>query len=556
MIDNFNIYLVNQLKKQPRHGQTPPDGNMLTTLGNAFTGFVNTYVQGSKQIAQDDVFNTLNGQAQKLVQTLGTLEASNLTIQSSFNLNTRGASQLGVALEQLAVKQKQNTQTAKEYAGQLTNVFAGQTKYLTKNEKLANQLVKQNGIIGDQLKVSKEAYENYVRYQASIGGKSKDTEQLADNLDRVNNDVANVAENVKGYYTGAATDIIESFANLSAKTSAQYGKNVEGLSIAALKAKQLGITLDEVATAAEGSLNIEESITAELSATIVMGEELTTTIKDANGEREVSIAQATREAVLANDINALTNISVQLADKYGERIKEDLFARKEIAALMGVSEESLVKMVTGQQAMSNVSKELFNTNVADLKVTNAKLEAVAEIESKQTSLEKAQATSNIQQSQKRGDYTSELMKNKKASLKEAEKITGLQSETGPMENSELMKIIVPLKGVMSALGAFGDGIMSIGSGTTPAKDLFIPAGGDGTVISGPYGSFSMAPGDDILAAPGIRQATSGGGSDTSAIIAALQGMSFHVSNVFDGDKIQSSLSIRQGQTLNNINQGY
>lgn len=555
MIDNFNIYLVNQLKKQPRHGQTPPDGNMLTTLGNAFTGFVDTYSKGSKQIAQDDVFNMLNGQAQKLVQTLGTLEASNLKIQSSFNLNTKGASQLGVAIEQLAVKQKQNTQTAKEYAGELTNIFAGQTKYIKNQGPLANQLVKQSGTIRDQLKVSKEAYENYVRYQASIGGK-KDPSQLVANLENVNDGVANVAESVKGYYTGAATDIIESFANLSAKTSAQYGKNVKGLSIAALKAKQLGITLDEVATAAEGSLNIEESITAELSATIVMGEELTTTIKDANGEREVSIAQATREAVLANDINALTNISVQLADKYGERIKEDLFARKEIAALMGVSEESLVKMVTGQQAMSNVSKDLFNTNVADLKVTNAKLEAVAEIESKQTSLEKAQATSNIQQSQKRGDYTSEQMKTTKASVEEAERITGLQSETGAIEKSGLMKIIVPLKGVMSALGALGDGIMSIGSGTTQAKDLFIPAGGDGTVISGPYGSFSMAPGDDILAAPNIRQAASTGGSDTSAIIAALQGMSFHVSNVFDGDKIQSSLSIRQGQTLNNINQGY
>jgi hypothetical protein len=91
-------------------------------------------------------------------------------------------------------------------------------------------------------------------------------------------------------------------------------------------------------------------------------------------------------------------------------------------------------------------------------------------------------------------------------------------------------------------GGFGNCCVAAGSG------------GSGTVISGPYGSFSMHPGDDILAAPNIRNATAGGGSDTSAIIAALQGMSFHVTNVFDGDKIQSSLSIRQGQTLNNINQ--
>jgi hypothetical protein len=40
------------------------------------------------------------------------------------------------------------------------------------------------------------------------------------------------------------------------------------------------------------------------------------------------------------------------------------------------------------------------------------------------------------------------------------------------------------------------------------------------------------------------------GSDTAAIVAALQAMSFHVTNIFDGDKIQSQLTIRQGQRLN------
>ena len=44
--------------------------------------------------------------------------------------------------------------------------------------------------------------------------------------------------------------------------------------------------------------------------------------------------------------------------------------------------------------------------------------------------------------------------------------------------------------------------------------------------------------------------TTPSGTDTAALIAALQGMSFHVTNTFDGDKIQSQLTIRQGQRLN------
>jgi hypothetical protein len=86
------------------------------------------------------------------------------------------------------------------------------------------------------------------------------------------------------------------------------------------------------------------------------------------------------------------------------------------------------------------------------------------------------------------------------------------------------------------------------------KDVFIPAGGASSVISGPKGSFALDPDDDIIAMPNARNALANrGGGDTSGVIAALKGMSFHVTNVFDGDKIRSSLQIRQGQQLNNTN---
>ena len=108
--------------------------------------------------------------------------------------------------------------------------------------------------------------------------------------------------------------------------------------------------------------------------------------------------------------------------------------------------------------------------------------------------------------------------------------------------------------------------------TTTGDDVFIPASG-GNVISGAFGSFELNPKDDILAMPNARDAisnqdapnardaisnqgsitnniTTQGGTDTAALIAALQAMSFHVTNTFDGDKIQSQLTIRQGQRLN------
>jgi hypothetical protein len=559
MIDNFNIYLITQLKKKPRVGrQADQDPSKLTRAYSDLTAagkaFWDAYNTAGGTAVQQNIFGILGNQAQTLVKNLSTLETLNLKVRDSFNVNASSAAKLGVTIEQLALKQKQNTQTAKEYVGELENIFAGQTKYINVGGKFANQLVNQNGLIRDQLKVSSAAYENYVRYQATIGGKTKNTDQLAANMSKVNDGFANVAASTKDFYSGGLTKIISGFENLSAETSAMYGKDQKNLGLAMLKADALGINLNEAAKAGEGFLNIEESITAELAATIVSGEELTATIKDANGEREVSIAQAMREAVLNKDLNQQMDLRSQLAEKYGEKIKEDLFARKEIAGLMGISEESLVKMVTQYEAAANVNKKIFQTNIDDLNVTDAKLATMVELESKQTAIEESLKNQTQQQSKVMGNYAPNAPAERKAAIEAGDKINKGSTESGALTESTIVKIGVGVKAAFDALTGVGSALQSgLAPGSSPVKDVFIPAGGS-NIITGNYGSFTTAPGDDILAAPNIRQATSAGGSDTAAIISALQGMTFHVTNTFDGDKIQSSLSIRQGQTLNNINQ--
>jgi hypothetical protein len=93
--------------------------------------------------------------------------------------------------------------------------------------------------------------------------------------------------------------------------------------------------------------------------------------------------------------------------------------------------------------------------------------------------------------------------------------------------------------------------------TTPKQDVFIPASA-GTVVSGPFGSFALDSRDDVLAMPGIRDAVGSRGNGSgesvgSAVAAALKGMSFHVTNVFDGQKIRSSLQILDNSVMNNTN---
>ena len=138
-----------------------------------------------------------------------------------------------------------------------------------------------------------------------------------------------------------------------------------------------------------------------------------------------------------------------------------------------------------------------------------------------------------------------------------------------LTDSSVIKALMGAGGFIATLEAFINGLKTTASegpgvvtpvATTTKGDVFIPANG-GNVISGAFGSFELNPKDDILAMPNARDALANnsattyesapsGGTDTAALIAALQGMSFHVTNTFDGDKIQSQLTIRQGQRLN------
>jgi hypothetical protein len=181
-----------------------------------------------------------------------------------------------------------------------------------------------------------------------------------------------------------------------------------------------------------------------------------------------------------------------------------------------------------------------------------------------------------------GDYTDKVVslqttvKNLNTELLgDAKAIAGTLANSVAVANTyAAVKTYETSKAVADAATKPGTTTTSLDVVDAPAKkDVFIPASSGQTIVSGDFGAFTLDGRDDILAAPNIRNATAGGGSDMSALVAALSeirpttggndvsalisalsGMSFHVTNVFDGDKIQSNLSIRQGQTLNNINQ--
>ena len=565
MLDNKKIQLISKLKQQPRLGTGPTA--ILTELSNVLAKVFKAYEEGAGAVIQKNVFAYLATEVQDLTNSLTVLEQRNTSLQDGFNRNIKGAAQLGEAIDGLSQKQKVNSDKAKEYAVDLRGVFAGQTKFYTENTKFGAQIIKQSDQIRNQLNVSSEAYQKYVKFQGAatervekfdaagnkvFGTMQRGGDALAHNFASINDQIGSVALGVSGFYDGALTDLVEGFGNLDAATIATFGQMPKNLGLAVLKTKTLGIELNKVTGIGEGFLDIENAIASELEFQILSGEELLT-------QDGKSLTNEFAKAALAQDANKQADLFVGFVEKYGEAIRTNPLLQKQAADMFGLAKDDLLGAITTYNTVGAQGLEIFNKQLDTIPYVVDAFTKAADAEDKRTTAQIQADNTNVKYTEGLDNTTQKIETQSNQLIKFGNTIDkDAAAISNEASNNALVKTAYAAG---STAGTVNDAYTTVTSGKSnemPSgkrkEDLFIPAGGSGTVISGPYGSFSMHPGDDILAAPNIRQATTGGGSDTSAIIAALQGMSFHVTNVFDGDKIQSNLSIRQGQTLNNINQ--
>lgn len=552
MLDNSTTQLIKRLKSQPRQGMGAFDD-----VTAALTKVFNAYKDQGGEVIRQNVFGILAQQVQDLNNNLNVLEKLNSEVQSSFNKNVKGAAEFGVALDDVAKSQGVNATKFKQYAGELRDVFSGQTQFYKDNNKFAKQIAKQSDIIRNQLGVSEDAYKNFVKYQGTALGRSKNADDLATNFETVNRQISDVAESVSGFYEGGLTDMIEGIGKLGPAMLATYGQMPKSLGLAVLKSKSLGIELEKVTGIGKNFLDIESAIGNEIEFQILSGEELLT-------QDGKSLANEFQKAALAQDANAQADLLVGFIEKYGEKLKDNVFLQEQSAQMLGLSTDDLFGAINQYNTAGAINKDIFKTQVEDIEQGGKKFEEQAKLEDKRSTEIITQDDATKAYIDTLGNYTDKVV-SLQATVKDLNTLALKDAKelANTLANSTVATTGYAVKKTYESGKSVGDAaqteqnITSLnagGKGMKSGEDLFIPAGGSGTVISGPYGSFSMHPGDDILAAPNIRNATAAGGSDTSAIIAALQGMSFHVTNVFDGDKIQSSLSIRQGQTLNNINQ--
>lgn len=562
------IHLVTRLKQQPRLGMGVFE-DAASALNNLFKG----YTQGYQDVVRNNAFGYLAKQAQDAYDKVNILEERNDALRQGFSASTKQSALLGYQFDALAKKIGVNAQKLKDYAVELNSILPGRAAFIgsIKDENsFTGKLAKTTEVYRNKLGIATDTVAKFYKNQVLLG------KDAASGFKTSEEAILKIAKKYEGEYQGVYTDLIEGLGGVDAEVAATFGRMPEKLAEAVIKTKKLGIELSSVLAVGDQMLDVESAIANEIELQILGGESLN--------------VQGITQARLSGDALALTEELTKFVKANGEQFKENPFLLDAAATATGMQKADLLEMYSQLQLNKQVEKDTTDEvakrnqrNAEMLKayadergllVDNLSLQQRAEaLESKQTELDK-------QQDKAQQNLTESILKQYGSPEAYAKQVTDLATNATKISNdlfsaSENLVSAIGSSDMMSYLYGAGSVIKSFtdiynllkGGGTTETNfddalggtkksDVFIPAGGDSTVVSGPFGSFTLDSRDDVLAAPGIRDAVAGGGGNAtaiaSAIVSALQGMSFHVNNVFDGDKIASSLQIRRGQNMNNL----
>lgn len=567
-MQNEQLHLIKRLKRQPRLGMGEFE-NAASALNNLFKG----YTKGYQDVVRDNAFGFLAKQAQDAYDKINILEERNDALRQGFSASTAASAKLGFQFDTLAKKIGVNAQKLKDYAVELNSLLPGRAAFIAsiKNENtFTGKLAKTTEQYRNKLGIASDVVNKFYQNQALMG------KTAADGFQKSEAAILSIAKKYESEYQGVYTDLIDGLGGVDAEVAATFGRMPEKLAEAVIKTKKLGIALSDVLTVGDSMLDIESAIGKEIELQIL-------------GADNLNIA-AIQKARLEGDALAITEEISNFVKNNGEQFAKNPYLLQSAAEALGMQKADLLAMYSQMQLNNQVTEdtkaeeaerlELNKKLIADYKtannITDRELtlqETAIALESKQTELEKQQDKAQQQITDAILDpktgYNAESYQKQVNDLAAnataiSDKLFGASEKlVTAIGSSNMMKYLYGAGSVVKSFTAIYD-VLKAGSdkdgydealGNTKKQDLFIPAGGANTVVSGPFGSFTLDGRDDVLAAPNIRGATGGGvdaGVIASAVATALQGMSFQVTNVFDGDKIASRLQIRKGQAMNNL----
>ena len=332
-------------------------------LGGALEGIYDSF--GGAQYAAGLFRKAALDVTQQLVEVAKVtnfLEERNVKLSKALGINTIQIGKSSNALDKLAKKFNLGEEASRRYAINIENQFAGLGAIISdaagEGSAYAEQLFLGNQILSDQYELSEDAANNLINLGMQQG---KTAAQTITELEAT----ALAIEETTGN-TGVFKEILQDISAISATNSTIFGKYPSQLGIATFTARRLGASFDDIANAARGALNIEQSIGAELEYQLLTGRKINSGNKN--------ILQEFRKAYLTNDPVKMAQSYEQIFATQGDLIKNDINAANSLAAAMGISTEELLRQNRVYEARNQLEEQFKGDETVQELLGKKKLE--------------------------------------------------------------------------------------------------------------------------------------------------------------------------------------
>ena len=272
-------------------------------------------------------------------------EMRNKELNKTFGISSSGAAALSQTIHELANAQGFSGEQAIGYANSIKKLLPSLQQQGKAGDKTYQSLQRIQHVLTTNLGLTEDATAAYTLY-ASKNGKNADTTMaFASALAGALGDT----DGSMGYMKQA----IEGIAAAGAETQLQFGKIPGNLEIATIKAKALGFELDELAETGNHLLDIESSIGQELEYQLLSGHRLVGNEKASAELQGKSLTNAYREATLRGNMSDAASTLNTILEQEGEVLEDNLFARKQMAGLLGIEEGQLSRALQKKKLLTS-----------------------------------------------------------------------------------------------------------------------------------------------------------------------------------------------------------
>lgn len=252
-----------------------------------------------------------------------------------------------VELDTAAQSFRENTGFTKEMiSDELNAAIVGSSVFAEKSASAAAALFNQYGNVH---LVSKEVVKTTVQLSERLGVSEDAAAGFLDKMQNVYGMSAELSRSLaqSGYELAKAAGVplgavMEDVRNVSEETLAIMGNHPGKLMSAAVKARQLGLEINKVASIAKGLLDIENSIQAEMEASVLLG-------------RQINMDKA-RELTMAGDLEGAMKEILAQTGGIAEFNKMNMIQKEAIAKATGMDVATLQRTLAIQDKLNKAGK--------------------------------------------------------------------------------------------------------------------------------------------------------------------------------------------------------